>query len=87
MKHKKGEEFFVIVPLNTKKQISCIIKLFLTLDKESLESFSVIPEQILQYGVLDLIKDFVSNTLGREVGKSLRKGRQSICRMSSVLLT
>ena len=57
---KNGAEFLVTVPFDTKKQLSCTIKQFPTLVKKSLESLSLIPEQILQYGALDPIKDSVS---------------------------
>ena len=83
---KNGSEFLVVVPFDTKKRLSCTIKQFPTLEKKSLESLSLIPFQILQYGVLDPIKDSVSKTLASEVGISLRTGRRSIGRMSSVLL-
>ena len=79
---KNGAAFLVTVPFDTTKWLSCTIKQFPTLIKESLKSLSLIPEQILQYGELDPIKDSVSKTLASEVGKSFRTGRQSICRMS-----
>ena len=37
---KNGAEFLVTVPFDTKKPLSCTIKQFPTLDKESLESLS-----------------------------------------------
>ena len=78
-------QFLVIVLFDTKKWLSCTIKQFPTLVKESLESISLIPEQILQYGALDPTKDSVSKTLASEVRKSLTTGSRSIGRMSSVL--
>ena len=84
---QNSEEFLVTVPFDTKKRLSCTIKQFPKLAKESLESLSLIPEQILQDGVLDPIKDSVSKTVASEVGKSLRTGRQSIGWMSSILLS
>ena len=84
---KNGAEFLGTVLFDTKKRLSCIIKQFPTLPEESLESLSLIPEQILQYGALDPIKDSVSKTLANEVEKYLRTGRQGIGRMSSVLLS
>ena len=86
-KKKNSPESLVTVPFDKKKWLSCTIKQFPTLHKDSLESCSLIPEQILQYGVLDPIKDSVSRTLASEAGKSLRPGRQSIGRISSVLLS
>ena len=59
---KNGAEFLVTVPFH-KKQLSCIIKQFPTLDKDSLESPSLIPEQTLQYGALNPIKNCVFKTL------------------------
>ena len=59
---KNSAEFLVTVPFDTKKLLSCTIKQFPTLFKESLESLSLIPEQILQSGVFDPIKDSVSKT-------------------------
>ena len=50
---KSSAEFLVTVPFNTKKQLTCTIKQFPTLEKEVLESLSLIPEQTLQYGALD----------------------------------
>ena len=47
---KNGSELLVRVPFDTKK--------FPKLVEESLESLSITPEQILQYGALDLIKKF-----------------------------
>ena len=84
---KNGAKFLVTVPLDTKKQLSCNIKQFPTLNKESLESVSLIPEQILQYGALDPVKDSFFKTFARKVGKSLRTERRSIRWMSSVLLS
>ena len=72
---KNGAEFLVTVLFDTKKQLSCTIKQFPTLLKENLESLSLIPEQILQYGALNPIKDSVSKTLASEIGKSLRTVR------------
>ena len=72
---KNGAEFLVTVPFDTKKRLSCTIKQFPTLLKENLESLSLIPEQILQYGTLNPIKDSVSKTLASEIGKSLRTVR------------
>ena len=71
---KNGAEFLVTVPFDTKKRLSCTIKQFPTLVKESLESLSLLPEQILQYGAFDPIKDSVSKTLASEIGKSFRTG-------------
>ena len=65
-------EFLVTVPFNIKKRLSCTIKQFPKVDKENLEFLSLIPEQTLQYGVLDPIKDSGSKTLASEFGKSLR---------------
>ena len=62
---KHGAEFLVTVSFDSKKRLSCTIKQFPTLVKETLESLSLTPEQILQYGALDPIKDSVSKTLGR----------------------
>ena len=45
---KNGAEFLVTVPFDTKKRLSCTIKQFPTLVKETLESLSLTPEQILQ---------------------------------------
>ena len=84
---KNGAEFLVTVPLDTKKQLSCNIKKFPTLNKEGLESVSLIPEQILQYGALDPVKDSFFKTFASKVRKSLRTGRPSIRWMSSVLLS
>ena len=84
---KNGVEFLVTVPFNTKKQLSCTIKQLPTLVKETLESLSLTPEQILQQGALDPIKDSVSKPLASKVGKSLRTGKRSIGRISSVLLS
>ena len=72
---KNGAEFLVTVPFDTKKRLRCTIKQFPTLLKENLESLSLIPEQILQYGTLNPIKDSVSKTLASEIGKSLRTVR------------
>ena len=60
---KNNAEFLVTVPFDTKKRLSWTIKQLPTLVKESLESLSLIPEQILQYGALDPIKDSVPKTL------------------------
>ena len=68
---KNGAEFLVTVPFNTKKQLGCTIKQF----NETFESLSLIPEQTLQYGVLDPIKHSLAKTLASEVGKPLRTGR------------
>ena len=84
---KNGTEFLVTVPFDTRKQLSCTMKQFPRLVKETFKSLSLTPEQILQQGAWDPIKDSVSKTLASEVGKSLRTGRQSIDRMSSVLLS
>ena len=84
---KNGVNFLVTVPFDTKKWLTCTIKQFPTLVKETLESLSLTPEQILEQGALHLIKDSASKTLAREVGKSLRTGRRSIGRMSYVLLS
>ena len=54
---KNGAEFLVTVPFDTKKRLSCTIKQFPTLVKETLEPLSLTPEQILQYGALDPIKN------------------------------
>ena len=83
---KNGADFLVTVPFDTKDQLSCTIKQFPTLVKETLKSVSLTPAQILQYGAVDPIKDSVSKTLANDVGKSLRTGRRSIGRMTSVLL-
>ena len=56
----KQKTVLVAVPFDTKKLLSCTIKQFPTLNKESLESLFLIPEQTLQYGALDLIKDSIS---------------------------
>ena len=61
---KNGAAFLVTVSFDTKKWLSCIIKQFPTLVKESLKSLSLIPEQILQDGPFEPIKDSVSKTLG-----------------------
>ena len=45
---KNKAEFLVTVPFDTKKRLSWTIKQLPTLVKESLESLSLIPEQILQ---------------------------------------
>ena len=45
---KNGAEFLVTVPFDTKKRLSCTIKQFPTLVKETLEPLSLTPEQILQ---------------------------------------
>ena len=45
---KNGAEFLVTVPFDTKKRLSCTIKQFPTLVKETLESLSLTPEQISQ---------------------------------------
>ena len=50
---KNGAEFLVTVPFDTKERLSCTIKQFPTLVKETLES-------------LDPIKDSASKTLARE---------------------
>ena len=55
---KNGSELLVRVPFDTKKRLSYTIKQFPKLVEESLESLSITPEQILQYGALDLIKKF-----------------------------
>ena len=81
---KNGTEFLVTVPFDTKKRLSCTIKQFPTLIRESFESLSLLPEQILQYGEFNPIKD--SKTLASEFGKSFRTGRRSICRIPSVKL-
>ena len=86
-KTKNGAEFLATVPFDTKKRLSCTIKQFPTLVNETLESLSLTPEQTLQQGALDPIKNSVSKTLASKVGKSLRTGRHSICRMSSILLS
>ena len=44
---KNSAEFLVTVPFDTKKRLSCTIKQFPTLVKETLESLSLTPEQIL----------------------------------------
>ena len=75
---KNGAEFLVTVPFDTKKRLSCTIKQFPTLVKETLESLSLTPEQILQYGALDPIKDSVSKTLGR--GWKIFEDRKTKCR-------
>ena len=74
---KNGAEFLVTVPFDTKKQLSCTIKQFPTLVKATLNSLSLTPEQILQSGALDLIKDSVSKTLASEVGKLMASVRDS----------
>ena len=79
--------FLVTVPFDTKKPLSCNIKQFPRLVKKTFKSLFLVPEQKLQYGALDPIKDSVSKTLASEVGKSFRTGRRSIGRMSSVLLS
>ena len=81
---KNGTEFLVTVPFDTKKRLSCTIKQFPTLVRQSFESLSLLPEQILQYGAFNPIKDSISKTLASELGKSFRTGRRSICRMFSV---
>ena len=45
---KNGTEFLVTVPFDTKKPLSCTIKQFPTLVKETLDSLSLTPEPILQ---------------------------------------
>ena len=45
---KNSAEFLVTVPFDTKKLLSCTIKQLSTLVKETLESLSLTPEQILQ---------------------------------------
>ena len=84
---KNCAEFLVTVPFDTKKRLSYTIKHFPTLVKESLESFSLIAEQILQYRTLDPIKYSASKTLASEIEKSLRTRRRSVGRISSVLLS
>ena len=64
---KNSAEFLVTVSFDTKKWLSCTIKQFPTLVTESLESLSLIPEQILQHGALDPIKDSVSKTLASQI--------------------
>ena len=76
---KNSAEFLVTV--------SCTIKQFSAVVKESLELFSLKAKQILQYGALNPIKDSVSKTLASKVGKSSRTEKQSIGRMFSVLLS
>ena len=69
---KNNVELLVIVPFDTNKELSCTTKQFPRLDKESLESISLIPEQTLQCEVLNPIKDSASKTLASGVGKFLR---------------
>ena len=45
---ENSAEFLVTVSFDTKKQLSRTFRQFLTFDKESLESLSPIPEEILQ---------------------------------------
>ena len=45
---KNGAEFLVTVPFVTKRWLSCTIKQFPTFVKETLESLSLTPAQILQ---------------------------------------
>ena len=45
---KNNSELLVRVPFDTKKRLSCTIKQFPKLVKETLESLSLTPEQILQ---------------------------------------
>ena len=47
---KNDAEFLVTVPFDTKKQLSCTIKQFSTIVKETLESLSLTPEQIIGIG-------------------------------------
>ena len=79
---KSAAEFLVTVPFHTKKWL-----VVPTLYKENLGSLSLVPEQTLQYGALDPIKDSISKTLASEVGKSLRTGKLIIGRIFSILLT
>ena len=48
MGDETSAEFLVTVPFDKKKRLSCTIKQFPTLVKETLESLSLTPEQILQ---------------------------------------
>lgn len=84
---RNDAELLITVPFNRKKQLICVVTQFQTLNKESLQSISLILEQGLQYGALHPIKGSTSKTLASEVGKSLRTGKQSIGMMSSVLLS
>ena len=59
------------VPFHPNKRLRCTIKQFPTPVKKSSESLSLIPEQILQYGALDPIKDSVSKTLASKIRKNL----------------
>ena len=49
---KSDSELLVRVPFDTKKLLSYTIKQFPKLVEESLESLSITPEQILQYGAI-----------------------------------
>ena len=62
---KNNSELLVRVPFDTKKRLSCTIKQFPKLVKETLESLSLTPEQILHWGALDSIKYSVCKILGR----------------------
>ena len=66
---KNDAQFLLTAPFDMEKRLSWTIKQIPTLNKESLGSLSLIPQQILQYGALDPIKDSVSKTLESEVGK------------------
>ena len=45
---KNGAEFLVTIPFDTKKWLSCTIKQFPTLVKETFKSLSLTRQQILQ---------------------------------------